>query len=208
MYITHIFLITWFCRISAGTSFTYSNQGITNVTAYPIPAGTTQWNFGGNSISIIPAGYFATTPTITVIYLGGNSLTVIEKHMFSGLPDLSDLRLTNNKIHTIQPESFKQNTALTRLQLNNNFLQTLPETMFDINDHPNNLKFHIHGNLLQCDACLSWLKQADGNWLDLKNPDDIVCAGPKKLEGHQWNELTTQDFQAGRKLYFFCSLTT
>ena len=198
MYITHIFLITWICRISAGTSFTFSNQGITDVTAYPIPAGTTQWNFAWNSISVIPLGYFATTPTITVIYLGMNSLVVIEKHTFAGLPDLSDLRLNGNKINTIQAQAFKDNTALKRLQLNGNFLQTLPGPMFDLNNHPNNLKFHIHGNLLQCDACLSWLKQADGNWLVLKNPDEIECVGPKKLEGRQWNELTTQDLQAGR----------
>ncbi len=208
MYITHIFLITWFCRISAGTTveFKINNQGITDVTEYPIPNGTTKWNFFGNSISVIPPGYFATTPTITVIYLGMNSLLVIEKHTFAGLPDLSDLRLNDNKIHTIHPESFKENMALKLLQLNDNRLQTLPETMFDITDHPNALNsFFIYNNLLVCDDSLSWLKQASGDWLVLTNPQYIVCAGPEQLEGCKWNDLAANDFEPGTKFCCFIS---
>ena len=187
MYTAHIFLISWLIfGIITGLSFRKNQLGITNVTLYPIPLNYIIEIFSmyENSISDIPPGYFTAVPTLKTIILYNNKLTVIETHMFAGLSGLRDLKLHSNLIHTIQSESFKDNMALNTLELHYNSLPTIPESMFDPQSHPTALNyFFIYFNPLQCDESLSWLKQADGDWLILRNTHLIECAGPERLEG-------------------------
>ncbi len=199
MYVS--FVLSCLCGGTAGTSFNKGSKGIANITAYPIPPGTLYCTFHINSISTIPPGYFATAPTVKIIYLHRNLLTVIEKHMFAGLPDLQDLRLHSNLIHTIQSESFKENTALTRLELHLNFLKTVPESAFDPANHPTALNtFRIYNNPVKC-ASLCWLKHAD--WLIVTLPHLIQCTGAGALDGCRWNELTKQDICTVSRLQSF-----
>ena len=209
MYITQILLASWpfvFIGISAGTTYDGFNQGITNVTEYPIPLGTLYYRFHRNSIRDIPPGYFAAASTLTHIYLYDNKLTVVEKHMFSGLPWLRELNLWSNMIHKVQSECFKENQALTTLILHENRIQVFPESMFDPQNHPSLLQdFYIHYNPLQCDESISWLKRADGDWLNVRNPHLVVCDGPPVMQGCKWDDLTIQDLQTGKNMLAFIS---
>ncbi len=185
--------------MTAGQTFEKANQGITNLTAYPIPADTHLARFGQNAISEIPQGYFAAAPNIAGIYLQINQLTVIKKHMFAGLVSLVEIHLTDNKINLIEPESFKDNRHLRILQLHYNLLQTITESVFDPLTHPGALHtFYICENPLHNES-LCWLKQV--NWLTVYNPYRILCAGAGSLSGFKWNELEKHDIYPGRFLY-------
>ncbi len=194
MYISLAFLCLY--GTTAESSFNMGNQGISNLTTYPVPANTLYFMFHNNLISDIPLGYFDSAPSLLTIYLQINQLKVIEKHMFAGLPDLQTLRLQQNQIHTIQPHSFKDNRALVELNLRHNSLQTLPESMFDPQNHPTALnEFIFDSNPLECES-LCWVKQVD--WLTVINPQWILCTGSGPLSGCRWNELKIQDLCGGR----------
>ena len=220
MYTAYFFLSLWLCRFTAGTTFNKINQGITDITNHPIPAGTTQVKFQENSISRVPEGYFENLPsldsinlysnlisdiddyafvavaTVTWLNLAENKLEIIREQMFSGLTNLRVLYLQYNLVQRIEPGSFRDNTALTTLYLSYNLLQTLPESMFDLDNHPNNLQhdgLYMYNNPLVCNQSICWLKQAEQDWILLSRPDLIVCTGPGDLIGRTWDNITTHD---------------
>ncbi len=179
-------------RIIMGSAFSYNYRGITNLTLYPIPKGTSSVSFYSNSISEIPDGYFTGVPTIKIIYLHKNKLSVIKKHMFAGLIRLGRLQLHTNQISTIEPGSFKDNCALYQLELQSNLIQSLPESIFAPENHPTNLDaFYLQNNPLSCDKSLCWLMRADGDWISVSSFTD--CDGPGALNGRKWNTLTALD---------------
>ncbi len=218
MYLAHITLFCVLCIISEQTTFDKSGQGVTNVTAHPIPGGTTNFKFNDNFITFVPTNYFrnlsnlysiylqknlisdiedtafSEVPSLRRVYLLYNKLSVIRKLMFSGLPNLSMLWLNSNQIHTIEQGSFKGNNALGYLALSSNSLATVNRSMFDPNDpnnHPTNLDdFYMFGNALQCDT-LCWVKQA--GWITVYRPDLTTCDGPASLAGCKWDSLTEPD---------------
>ncbi len=228
MYIANIILSSLFGLGIANVGpvlFDKSEQGITDLTVEQIPANTEAVTFNANEISHVPAGYFvnlpslykimlylnvitfvdpysfAGVPNITFLSLGNNNLVMIHKNMLSGLINLQVLRLLNNKISLIESGSFKDCSALTRLELKNNLLQTLHGSIFDPLNHPSYLSlFTIMNNPLSCDECLTWLKQADGNWLHVVDSSTTICAGPDDLSGYSWNNITTQDLNPTGKL--------
>ena len=218
MYLAHITLLSVLCIISEQTTFDKSGQGVTNITAHPIPGGTIHFRFQYNSITFVPDNYFINlsnlysiyvynnlisdikdtafsgVPSVTEISLVHNKLSVIKKLMFSGLPNLSMLLLSHNMVHTVDPGSFKDNTALVQLALSDNSLATVNRSMFDPNDpnnHPTNLAFfYIYGNALECDT-LCWMKQA--GWITVFRPWQTECAGPASLASCKWDSLMEPD---------------
>ena len=158
-----------------------------------------------NYISDIDDFAFIEVPSVKFIDLNGNKLSVIHTHMFWGLPNLAELYLGSNMVHTIESGSFKQNAALINLALYGNLLETVSQCIFDSLNHPTNLHFFIFENPLSCNETLCWLKEcetADNAWIILEELlgdelHEVVCFGPKNLNGQRWNTLTTQDLNCG-----------
>ncbi len=220
-YIANIILSSLFGLGTANVGpvmFDKSEQGITDMTAHQIPANTEEVTFNANAISHVPAGYFVNLPSlykimlyynvinsvdaysfsgvpnITFLSLARNNLVMIHKNMFSGLINLRYLRLHKNQINRIQPGSLKDCSALMQLVLDNNLIQSLPGSLFDPLNHPSDLsQFYIKKNPLSCNECLTWLKQADGVWLNILNPPSTICAGPDNLSGLSWDMISTQN---------------
>ncbi len=217
MYIAHICLLLWLCGFTEGTIFDREAMGITDITAYPIPAGTTRVWFDGNLITLVPAGLFVNlpylwqiflhenllsdiedfaftgVPNVTSISVRDNYLEVIREHMFSGLPNLQVLSVSNNLLHTVEPGSFRDLTALIDLYLRDNSLHTLSECMFEPENHTQNLDIRFYNNPLSCDQYMCWLKQAEGDWITVTRDYDTACAGPGALNGTTWDVLTELD---------------
>ncbi len=226
MYILSLCLTSWLSALTMQTSFNRNDQDIESIYNYHIPDGTTSVSFQYNLISNISAGpstCFKNLPDLQYVYLDdnlisdiedyawvgvpsvrhidldSNKLTIIRRKMFFGLWNLEFLDFWRNEIHTIECMSFESNADLTQLWLYENDLQNIPKSMFDLENHPQNIhELRISGNPLSCDEMMCWLKLLD--WitvvdLSLGPSMTATCASPVALNGMTLNSLTTQDLK-------------
>ncbi len=151
----HVFilLISSF-YFATGQTFDVSNQGISNMSDYPMPSHIKYAIFFNNSIQQVPISYFtnhadlfqitlsnnplsdianftfSAVPTLRLLIIKYHQLTNIEKYAFSGLTHLTKLTLLNGLINTIHPQSFQDTRDITQMFLSWNKLSVIHKELF------------------------------------------------------------------------------
>ena len=142
-----------------------------------------------NQIEIIEDRSFQYLSNLSICHLHNNKLKEVTRYMFSGLSNLRKLSLYGNNIKSIQGGSFFDLVKLTRLQIQNNLLQIISEWIFDPVNHPQHLMdFNIMNNHLWCTCNMTWIKEAEGNWLQVTHKSETFCHGPGEYCGTLWSE--------------------
>ncbi len=211
-----VLLISVLCSvIKASTEYHWTSAGITDITTISPPGDATLLGYTFNLISLIPSGYFTGLLSIVQIHLENNQIVQISDYAFQGVPGLQRLRLDNNSltgiskytfagvlsleylyldgnmIATIEIGSFHDQSDLFILSMPNNMVQTFPAGMFHATNHPTPpefIMFNMHGNPIQCNSGMCWLKESPTWLITMAAP----CAGPPPYTGTMWNVLTEE----------------
>ncbi len=73
---------------------------------------------------------------------------------------------------------------------------TLRKMTFYINPYLGFLT--LQNNPLMCNSSWCWVRQAEHDWITLKQSGGMICAGPGNLTGQIWNLISTPDLCPGR----------
>ncbi len=225
MHIANIYILVGLLATQTQTTmFNNANSGITDITSFIIPPGTTEVIFRKNTIKFVPGSYFRDLPNINriqlqdnrivdiqnnsfsqipnlrILWLGRNYLSILTRGMFTGLVQLEQLAVNGNRIQNIPSQVFWDLKSLQRLELDTNNLKGLDiASAFDPMNHPSDLELWLFKNPWVCDMEMCAFVTTLRSWYDVRDKSDpeeqAKCRFPCSLGGRRLINLMAEELR-------------